>query len=87
MKVKYPYIAYDVTFCSIFLKTSILLLLIRDYQHSKFGLIWVKESKVTEGGGGIRPLQFENILNRPGKIGLNDSMTIYRVIVVTIHLD
>ena len=45
---------YDVTFCSIFLKTSIFLLLIREYQHSKFGLIWVKESKVTERGG-IRP--------------------------------
>ena len=58
MKVKYPYIAcrkciwshYDATFCSIFLKTSIFLL-IRDYQHSKFGLIWVKESRVTEGEG------------------------------------
>ena len=74
MKVKYPYIAYDVTFCSIFLKTSILLLLIRDYQR----LIWVRESKVTEGGGRWNPPpQVENILNRPGKIGLNDSMTIY----------
>ena len=36
----------------------------RDYHHAKFGLIWVKESKVTEVP------QFENILNRPGEIGL-----------------
>ena len=71
MKVKYPCIAcrkrisrhYDVTFCSIFVKTSIFLLLIRDYQHTKFGLIWVKEGKVTE---------VKNVLNRPGEIGLKD---------------
>ena len=49
--------AYDVTFCPIFLKTSIYLLLMTDYLHTKFGLIWIKETKVTEGGGGsgIRP--------------------------------
>ena len=52
-----------------FLKTSIFLLLIRDYQHTKFGLIWVKESKVMEGGRSA-PLQVENVLNRPGEIGL-----------------
>ena len=54
----------------MFLKTSILLLLIRDFQHTEFGLIWVKESKVTEGGG-FRPPQIENVLNRPGEIGLS----------------
>ena len=48
---------------------SILLLLIKGYQHTKFGLIWVKESKVTEGGGRIHP-QVENVLNRQGEIGL-----------------
>ena len=31
--------------------------------------IWVKESKVTEGGG--IPPQVENVLNRPGEIGLS----------------
>ena len=40
-----------------------------DYHHAKLGLIWSKESKVTEGGG-IRPPQVENVLNRPGEIGL-----------------
>ena len=41
----------------------------RDYHHIKFGLTWIKESKVTEGGG-IRPPLVENVLNRPGEIGL-----------------
>ena len=47
----------------IFWKTSIFLLLIRDYQHTKFGLIWVKESKVRRGGGGdgFRPPGWECI--------------------------
>ena len=40
-----------------------------DYHHTKFGLIWSKESKVKEGSG-IRPPQV--VLNRPGEIGLND---------------
>ena len=44
------------------------VLLIRDYQHTKFGLIWVKNSKVTEGGG--RNPQVEIVSNRPGEIGL-----------------
>ena len=76
MKVKCPYIAYrkcilchyDITFGPIFLKTSIYLLLMTDYHPTKFGLIWSKESKVTEGA---RPPQVENVLNRPGEIGLN----------------
>ena len=55
-----------------FLKTSIFLLLIRDYQHTKFGIIWVKESKVTEGGESAP--QVENVLNRPGEIGLSNSI-------------
>ena len=38
-----------------------------DYLHTKFGLIWIKETKVTEG-----PPQVENVLNRPGEIGLRD---------------
>ena len=43
-----------------------------DYDHTKFDLIWIKENKVTEG---VRippppPPQFENVLNRPGEIGL-----------------
>ena len=41
----------------------------RDYHHTKFGLIWVKESKVTEGGRNPFP-PGENVLNRPGEIGL-----------------
>ena len=78
MKVKYLYIAYrkcilrryDVTFWPIFLKTSIYFLLMTDYHHTKFGLIWMKGSKVTEGGG-IRPPQVENVLKRPDEIGLS----------------
>ena len=75
MKVKYLYIAYrkcilrhyDVSFCPIFLKTSIYFLLMTDYHHTKFGLIWMKGSKVTEGGGGGL---VENVLKLPGEIGL-----------------
>ena len=40
-----------------------------EYHHTKLGLIWIKENKVTEGGE-IRPPQVENVLNRPGEIGL-----------------
>ena len=40
-----------------------------DYQETKFSLIWVKENKVTEGGGNPPP-QVENVLNHPGEIGL-----------------
>ena len=40
-----------------------------DYHHTNSGLIWGKESKVTEGGGGGNP-QVENVLNRLGEIGL-----------------
>ena len=75
MKVKYISLAekaFDVIMTSPFvqfLKKSIFLLLIREYQHTKFGLIWVKESKVTEGGG-IHLPQVENVLNRPGEKGL-----------------
>ena len=47
----------------------------REYHHTKFGFIWIKESKVTEGGGGFRPdPQVEIVLNRPGEIGLNISV-------------
>ena len=35
----------------------------RDYHYTKFGSIWDKESKVTEGGRG-------GLLNRPSEIGL-----------------
>ena len=38
------------------------------YLHTKFGLIWIKETKVTEGGRNPPP-QVENVLNRPGEIG------------------
>ena len=41
-----------------------------DYPHTKFGLIWIKETKVTEGGGIRPPPQVENVLNRPGEIRL-----------------
>ena len=34
-------------------QTSIQLLLRRDYDHMKFGLVRINESKVMEGGGGI----------------------------------
>ena len=43
---------YDVTFSSILLKTSIFLLLIRDYQHTKFGLIPGQEKQSYGGGAG-----------------------------------
>ena len=41
----------------------------RDYYHFKFGLIWIKESKVTEGegGGGGFCSQVENVLSRQGE--------------------
>ena len=57
-------------FVPFFLKTPIFVLLIRNYQHTKFGLIWLKENKVTEGGRNPPPPQVENVLNRPGEIGL-----------------
>ena len=42
-----------------------------DYLHIKFGLIWIKETKVTEGRRSPPPPpQVENVLNRPGEIGL-----------------
>ena len=40
-------------FVQFILKTSIYILLMRDYNHTKFGSIWIKESKVMEGGGSI----------------------------------
>ena len=45
-------------FCPIFLKTSTYLLFKKDYNYSKFGLVWISESKVMEKGGrgsGFRP--------------------------------
>ena len=63
--------AYDVTFCPVLFKTSIFFLLVTDYHHTKFVLIWVKESKVTEGWiPPPPPSQVENVLNRPGEIRL-----------------
>ena len=49
----------------------------RDYHHTKFGLIWIKESKLLRGGGGRipPPPQVENVLNRPGEIGLSQKYT------------
>ena len=44
-----------------------------DYLHTKFGLIWIKETKVTEGA---ESPQVENVLNRPGEIGLNSNRCI-----------
>ena len=38
-----------------------------DYQHTKFGFIWMKGSKVTERGRNPPP-QVENVLNRVKKI-------------------
>ena len=47
--------------------------------HSKFGLIWMKESKVTRGGGGLDPHpQVKNVLNCPGEIGLKIKKKILR---------
>ena len=43
----------------------------RDYHHTKFGLIWVKEGTVIEGADSTPSPQAENVLNRPGEIGLN----------------
>ena len=48
------------------------------YHHTKFGSILIKESKVTEGGGGAESPQVENVLNRPGEIGLS-YMRLYTV--------
>ena len=63
VKIKYQYIAcrkciwrdYHVTFCLRFLKTSVYPLFMSDYYHTKFGLIWVKESKVTGVGADFTP--------------------------------
>ena len=57
---------------SNFLKSSIYLFLLRDYHQTKFGLIWIKGSKLMEGRGRIpSPAhQVENVLNRPGNIEL-----------------
>ena len=57
-------------FVQFFLKTSIFILLMKDYHHTKFGLIWIKESKVTARGEESAPPQVENVLNRLGEIGL-----------------
>ena len=48
-----------------------------DYHHTKFGLIWMKGRKVTEGGG-IRPPQVENVLKRPGEIELKPGLHVSR---------
>ena len=45
-----------------------------DYYHTKFGLIWIKESNVMDEEGRIcppPPPPVENVLNRSGEIGLN----------------
>ena len=42
-----------------------------DYHRGKFGSVWSKESKVTEGAESAPTPQVENVLNRPGEIGLN----------------
>ena len=69
LKVKYPYITcrkciwrhYDFTFCLIVLKTSIYFLLMTDFHHSKFGLIWIKKNKITEGAESPPPPGWECI--------------------------
>ena len=68
---------------SNFLKMSIYLLLMTAYLHTKFGLIWIKETKVTEGGGrNLPPPQVENVLNRPGEIGLKpDNFSLSQFII------
>ena len=47
-----------------------------DYHHSKFGLIWSKESYGR--GGNLPPPQVANVLNRPGEIGLNNCLIPYK---------
>ena len=46
----------------------------KDYHHSKFGSIWIKDSKVTVKGADSPPPPppppVENVLNSPGEIGL-----------------
>ena len=49
-----------------------------DYHHTKFGLIRIKESKVTKGGRADSAPQVENVLNRPGEIGLRKTHRIRR---------
>ena len=59
-----------------------------DYLHTKFGLIWIKETKVTEGGGAeSAPFQVENVLNRPGEMGLTNSFSGYMQsrLQITLH--
>ena len=77
VKVEYQYItcrkmhmtSYDVTFCPIVLKTSIYFLLMTDYHHKQ---IWfnLDQGKQNYGGGAESAPQVENVLNRPGEIGL-----------------
>ena len=58
-----------------------------DYHHTKFGLIWSKESKVKERWGGRNPSphQVENVLNRSGEIGLSLNTHTLAVQVVELH--
>ena len=68
---------YDGIFCPICLKTSIYLIIIRDYHHTKFGLVWIKDHKVTGGGGADSASpQVENVLSRPGEVGLKSEVPI-----------
>ena len=52
---------YDVTFGLIFLKTSIYLLLMTDYHHTKFGLIRARKAKLRRGGTESAPPGWECI--------------------------
>ena len=54
-------------FCPIFVfEKSIYILLMSDYHHTKFGVIWINEGKVMKGGGGWilppPPPPVENVL-------------------------
>ena len=84
MKVKYLYVAYrkcilrhyDVTFCPIFLKTSIYFLLMSSHQI-RFDL---DEGKQSYGGGrNPPPPQVENVLKLPGEIGLTNERKVTSV--------
>ena len=82
--------AYEVIMTSSFVqyfKTSIYFLHMMDYHHIKFGLIWMKESKVTRGEGQNPTLpQVENVLNRPGEIGLTLSRPCFSQLMYSLDL-
>ena len=56
---------YNIIFCSKSLKICTWSLLARLYVHAKFGVVSVKDSTVTLGGGGESDAQFVRVFEIP----------------------